>query len=101
VTRIRVALPAHLRKLAGVEDEVRVEVAAASPSVADALDALEALHPVLQGTIREHGGGPRRAYMRYFACGEDVSHEPPDHPLPGPVIQGEEPFQVVGAIAGG
>jgi sulfur-carrier protein len=101
VIRIRIALPAHLRKLAGVEDEVRVEVVGASPSIRDVMDALEALHPVLKGTIREHGGGPRRAYMRYFACGEDVSHEPPDHPLPEPVIRGEEPFQVVGAIAGG
>jgi sulfur-carrier protein len=101
VTRIRIALPAHLRKLAGVEDEVRVDVAGDPPTVGEVMDALEALHPVLKGTIREHGRGPRRAYMRYFACGEDVSHEPPDHPLPEPVIRGEDPFQVVGAIAGG
>jgi sulfur-carrier protein len=101
VTRIRIALPAHLRKLAGVEDEVQVEVVGDRPTIGGALEALEALHPVLKGTIREHGRGPRRAYMRYFACGEDVSHEPPDHPLPGPVLRGEEPFQVVGAIAGG
>jgi sulfur-carrier protein len=100
-TVVRVHLPHHLRTLAGVEDEVRVEVPGDATTIGGVVEALEVLHPVLKGTIREHGGGPRRAYLRYFACGEDLSHEPPDHPLPEPVRRGEEPFQVVGAIAGG
>jgi sulfur-carrier protein len=98
---VRVHLPHHLRTLAGVEDEVRVEAAGDTPTIEGVIEALEVLHPALRGTIREHGGGPRRAYLRYFACGEDLSHEAPDHPLPEPVLRGEEPFQIVGAIAGG
>lgn len=98
---IRVELPTHLRTLAGMDREVRLEVPGGGPTVAAALDALEAAHPVLRGTIREHGGGPRRAYMRYFACGEDLSHDPPERPLPGPVLRGEEPLQILGAISGG
>lgn len=97
---VRVALPTHLRELAGAGREVRVAVEGA-PSVASVLDALEAAHPALRGTIRERGGGPRRAYMRYLACGEDISHEPPDAPLPPAVADGREPLRVVGAISGG
>jgi len=101
VTEVRVELPTHLRTLAGVEDEVRLDVSGREPTVAAVLDSLEARYPVLRGTIREHGGGQRRAYMRYFACGEDLSHEPPGAPLPEAVIRGEEPLQVLGAISGG
>lgn len=97
---IRVALPPHLRSLAGVEGELRLEVA---PPVTPraVLDALEALHPVLRGTIREHGTGRRRSHVRFFACREDWSHEAPDAPLPAAVARGEEPFVVLGALAGG
>jgi molybdopterin synthase sulfur carrier subunit len=97
---IRVVLPHHLRTLAQVGGEVTVEVA---PPVTQAaiLDALEARYPVLKGAIRDHGTHRRRAFVRYFACQEDVSHEPPDAPLPAAVATGEEPFLVVGAIAGG
>ena len=97
---IRVVLPAHLRTLAGVSGEVtlRVEGPATQRSV---LDALEARYPVLRGTIRDHGTGRRRAFVRFFACQQDLSHEPPDTPLPQPVQAGSEPFLVVGAMAGG
>ena len=97
---IRVTLPAHLRTLARVTGEVRLEV---PPPVTQRalLDALEARHPVLRGTIREHGSLRRRAFVRYFACREDVSHEPPDAPLPEPVADGREPFVILGALAGG
>jgi len=71
------------------------------PTLRGVLDALEADHPVLRGTIRAHGGGPRRAMIRFFACGEDLSHDSPDEPLPDPVRSGEEPILVVGALAGG
>ena len=97
---IRVALPAHLRTLARVTGEVKLEVA---PPVTQRaiLDALESRYPMLRGTIRDHGTLRRRAYVRYFACREDLSHEPPDAPLPEAVAKGTEPFYVVGAIAGG
>lgn len=97
---IRVVLPAHLRNLAGVGGEVELEVAAPVTQRA-VLDALERRLPALRGTIRDHGGGPRRAFLRFFACGQDLSHEPPDAPLPAAVAAGEEPFLVVGALAGG
>jgi molybdopterin synthase sulfur carrier subunit len=100
LTRVRVALPAHLRDLAGVGSEVQVEVEG-EPTVTRVLDALEADHPALRGTIRSHESGARRPFMRYFACGEDVSHEPPNAPLPEAVRSGAEVFRVLGAIAGG
>lgn len=100
MTRVRVRLPAHLRALAEVEAEVAVEVEG-PPTVRSTLDALEARHPVLRGTIRNHGGGARRGLIRFYACGRDLSLETQDTPLPAPVAAGEEPLQVVGAIAGG
>lgn len=98
--RVRVILPHHLRSLAGAEAEVAVEVAE-PVTIGAVLDALEARHPVLRGTIRDHGTGARRAFIRYFVLGEDLSHEPPDTVLPGPVVEGVEPFRILGAIAGG
>lgn len=99
---IRVILPHHLRNLAGVGAEVQVEVDVEGPLTGGALlDALEAQYPVLRGTIRDHVTHERRAFLRYFACKEDLSHESPDTPLPAAVAAGEEPFRVVGAIAGG
>jgi hypothetical protein len=97
---IRVVLPAHLRTLACVEGEVglRVEGPATLCSV---LDALEARYPVLRGTIRDHVTQRRRPFLRFFACEQDLSHEPPDAPLPDAVASGAEPLLVVGAIAGG
>lgn len=100
MTEVRVTLPAHLRTLAGVGAEVRVRVPDA-PTIADALDALEAAHPELAGTIRDRATGARRAYMRYMAAGADLTHEPPQAALPDAVVRGEEPFRVVGAISGG
>ncbi len=97
---VRVELPAHLQRLAGVSREVSVTVGDHA-TLADVLDALEAEHPVLKGTVREHGAEGRRAYVRLFAEGHDLSHDPPDTPLPGRVMTGEEPLRVVGAIAGG
>jgi molybdopterin converting factor small subunit len=97
---IRVALPAHLRNLAQVEGEVSVDVPG-QPTVRTVLDALEARYPVLRGTIRDHVTQERRAFVRFFACNEDMSHDPPDTPLPDAVVQGSEPFMVVGAMAGG
>jgi len=97
---IRVILPHHLRTLAGVDGEVRLEVE--GPATRSAvLDALEATYPVLRGTIRDHGTLERRAFIRFFACGRDLSHEPADDPLPDAVASGDEPFRVVGAMAGG
>ena len=111
MTRVRVSLPAHLRRLAKLPagvSEVAVDVAsdvapggAGAPTVARVLDALEALHPQLRGTIREYATGARRAYLRLYVCGEDISHEALDRPLPAPVLSGDEPLYVVGAIAGG
>ena len=97
---IRVVLPAHLRTLAQVGGEVSLDVDAPVTQRA-ILDALEARFPVLRGAIREHGTLKRRAFIRYFACSQDLSHDPPDTPLPDAVARGEEPFLVVGAIAGG
>ena len=97
---IRVVLPAHLRTLAQVDGEVKLEVAG-QVTQRKVLDALEASYPVLRGTIRGHDGGPRRAFVRFFACEQDLSHEQPDAPLPDAVANGKEPFLLVGAIAGG
>jgi hypothetical protein len=97
---IRVVLPAHLRALARIHGEVQLDVPA-PVTRQSVLDALEDRYPVLRGTIRDHGGGPRRAFMRFFACETDLSHEPPDTPLPCPVAAGTEPYLIVGAMAGG
>ncbi len=97
---IRVVLPQHLRTLARVGAEVKLDVEGPVTQRA-VLDALEARYPMLRGTIRDHGTHQRRAFVRFFACGEDLSHEPPDAPLPEAVATGAEPFLVVGAIAGG
>jgi molybdopterin synthase sulfur carrier subunit len=97
---IRVVLPAHLRTLAGVHGEVELEVEA-PVTQGSILDALEAGYPMLRGTIRDHATQRRRPFVRFFACQEDLSHEPADAPLPDPVAKGAEPFMVVGAIAGG
>ena len=97
---IRVVLPYHLRTLARVNGEAQLEVA--SPvTLRSVLDALEARHPVLRGTIRDHGTLKRRPFVRFFACKEDLSLEPADTPLPEAVASGAEPFLIVGAIAGG
>ena len=97
---IRIILPQHLRTLAKVSDEVNVDPNG-SATVAAVLDALEAKYPVWRGTIREHGTLKRRALVRFFACGEDISHEPASAPLPVAIAKGEEPFIIIGAIAGG
>jgi molybdopterin synthase sulfur carrier subunit len=97
---IRVELPFHLRTLAQVQGEVTLEVEGAVTQRA-VLDALEARYPILRGTIRDHDTLRRRAFLRFFACGEDLSHESPDAPLPDAVATGAEPFMVIGAIAGG
>jgi molybdopterin converting factor small subunit len=97
---IRVTLPAHLRKLARVDGEVKLDVEG-EVTQGSVLDALEARYPMLRGTIRDQVTQRRRAFVRFFACGEDLSHEPPDTPLPGAVATGAEPFMIVGAIAGG
>ncbi|PYV53847.1 MAG: hypothetical protein DMG97_00285 [Acidobacteria bacterium] len=97
---IRVILPTHLRNLAHVGSEVTLEVAG-PVTQRSVLDALEGKYPMLRGTIRDHGTLQRRAFLRYFACEEDLSHEPPDEPLPEAVASGKEPFIVIGAIAGG
>lgn len=97
---IRVVLPFHLRNLARVDGEVELEVA--SPvTVRAVLDALEAMYPVLRGTIRDHGTLKRRPFVRFFACKEDLSLEPPETKLPDAVANGAEPFLIVGAMAGG
>jgi sulfur-carrier protein len=97
---IRVILPTHLRTLAHVGTEVELEVA---PPITQrsVLDALEARYPMLRGAIRDHGTLQRRPFLRFFACEEDLTHEPPDAPLPEAVVSGKEPFLVIGAIAGG
>jgi hypothetical protein len=97
---IRVVLPQHLRTLARVGEEVAVEVAGPATQ-RSVLDALEARYPVLRGTIRGHANGRRRPFVRFFACEQDLSHEPPDDPLPEAVATGAEPLLVVGAMAGG
>jgi len=96
----RVLLPQPLRTLARVEGEVELEIEGAVTQ-RSVLDALEARHPALRGTIRDHATGARRPFVRFFACEQDVSHEPADAPLPEAVADGSEPFLVVGAIAGG
>jgi molybdopterin converting factor small subunit len=100
VTTVRVALSAHLRTLARVDAEVELEVVE-PVTVNTVLDALESRYPVLRGTIRDHGTDRRRAFIRFLACGRDVSHEPPDAPLPDAVSSGTDALMVVGAIAGG
>jgi len=97
---IRVVLPHHLRTLArvGKEVELRVEEPTTLGSI---LDALEAQYPMLRGTIRDHVTQQRRTFLRFFACGQDLSHQPPDAPLPDAVTMGAEPFLIVGAMAGG
>lgn len=97
---IRVTLPQHLRTLAKVGREVELEVAAPITQ-RTILDALEAQYPILRGTIRDQTTHKRRDFIRFFACGEDWSHESPDAPLPDDVVNGKEPFMVVGAMAGG
>ena len=97
---IRVVLPAHLRKLAQVGGEVQLDVQA-PPTQRSVLDALETSYPMLRGTIRDHVSKERRPFIRFFACEQDLSHDPPDTPLPEAVVKGAEPFLVVGAVAGG
>lgn len=97
---IRVVLPAHLRTLARVNGEVEVDVDGQATQRA-VLDALEARYPVLCGAIRDRGTQRRRAFVRFFACARDLSHDAPDAPLPEPVASGTEPFLIVGAMAGG
>ena len=97
---IRVVLPTHLWRLANVDREVQVQVDG-PPTLRAVLDALEANYPMLRGTIRDHATGQRRPFLRFFACGRDLSLEPPDAPLPEAVAAGTEPLRVVGAMAGG
>jgi molybdopterin converting factor small subunit len=97
---IRVVLPTHLRTLAGVDGEVTLDVDG-QPTQRTVLDALEASYPTLRGTIRDHGTAKRRDFIRFFACGQDITLESPDDPLPDEVASGAEPFRVVGAMAGG
>ena len=97
---VRVILPAHLRALAKAEDEIRVDIQGEATQRA-VLDAVEAAFPMLLGTIRDRQTALRRPFVRFFACQEDLSHQPPDEPLPARVAEGEEPFMVVGAMAGG
>jgi molybdopterin synthase sulfur carrier subunit len=100
IRAIRVAMPAHLRTLAGVTGDVTVEVDG-EVTRRSILDALETQYPMLRGTILEHVSGERRPFLRFFACGEDVTHNSPDAPLPQEIASGAEPFYVIGAIAGG
>jgi hypothetical protein len=97
---IRVVLPAHLRTLAGVNGDVELETEG-EVTRKSILDALETRYPMLRGTIREHVSGERRPFLRFFACGEDITHKSPDDPLPPEIASGAEPFYVIGAIAGG
>jgi sulfur-carrier protein len=97
---IRVILPPHLRTLARIEGELQLEVEGRATQ-RSVLDALEKAYPMLCGTIRDHVTQQRRPFMRFFACEEDLSHEPPDSPLPDEVTSGKEPFLIIGAIAGG
>ncbi len=97
---IRVVLPAHLRTLAKVKDEVELQIEG-TVTQRSVLDALEAQYPMLRGTIRDHVTRQRRPFLRFFACEEDLSHELPDAPLPEPVATGAEPLLIIGAIAGG
>ena len=97
---IRVVLPQHLRTLAGVEGEVALD-AQGRPTQRTVLDALETSYPTLRGTIRDHGTAKRRDFIRFFACGQDITLEPVDDPLPDEIALGAEPFRVVAAMAGG
>ena len=97
---IRVVLPYHLRNLARVEGEVQLDVAG-PVTLGSVLDALESRYPVLRGTVRDHGTLRRRPFVRFFACKEDLSHEPPETQLPDEIVAVKEPFLIVGAIAGG
>jgi sulfur-carrier protein len=97
---IRVVLPPHLRTLARVRDEVQLDIAG-RVTRASVLDALEARYPMLRGTIRDHVTAQRRPFLRFFACARDLTHEPPDAPLPDAVASGVEPLLIIGAIAGG
>lgn len=97
---IRVVLPFHLRNLARVNGDIELEVAA-PVTVSAVLDALEARYPTLRGTVRDHGTLKRRPFIRFFACKEDWSNEPPETPLPEAVVTGAEPFLIIGAMAGG
>ena len=97
---VRVVLPAHLRALAKVSGEVRLDIDG-PVTQRSVLDALEARYPMLSGTIRDHDTFRRRDFVRFFACEQDLSHDPPDDPLPGQIAAGTEPFMVVGAMAGG
>ncbi len=98
---IRVVLPAHLRALARIDGEVELQIPDRAITQRSVLDALESRYPVLRGTIRDHGNGRRRAFIRFFACERDLSHEEPDAPLPAAVAAGAEPYLIVGAMAGG
>jgi sulfur-carrier protein len=97
---IRVVLPAHLRALAHVGSEISIDVQA-PVTQRSVLDALESAYPMLRGTIRDHVTQVRRPFLRFFACSEDWSHEPPDTPLPDDIVSGKEPLYIIGAIAGG
>ncbi len=97
---VRVVIPPHLRTLAKISGEVQLEVGEQATQ-RTVLDALEAQYPMLSGTIRDHATQQRRPFLRFFACEEDLSHEPPDAPLPAAVASGKEPFLIIGAIAGG
>ena len=97
---IRVILPSHLRTLARIQDEVELEVNGQATQ-RTLLDALELRYPMLRGTIRDHVNQKRRAFLRFFACEDDLSHEPPDAPLPDAVVSGQEPFLIIGAVSGG
>jgi len=97
---IHVVLPFHLRNLARVDGDVELEVASPA-TIRSVMDALETRYPVLRGTVRDHVTLKRRPFVRFFACKEDMSLEPPDTPLPEPVTKGEEPFMIIGAMAGG
>jgi len=100
MTTVRVVLPGHLKRLAQVEHEVELDVADPA-TIGSVLDAVEEAYPVLRGTIRDQANGKRRNFIRFFACEQDLSHEPDDATLPDDVISGREPLLVVGAMAGG
>ena len=97
---IRVILPTHLWRLANTGREIEIEVDV-PVSISAVLDALEAQYPMLRGTVRDHATIERRAFIRFFACGEDWSHEPAEKPLPDEIVQGKEPLRIIGALAGG
>jgi hypothetical protein len=97
---IRVILPNHLRRLAGTQREIEIQVEG-TPTVEKILDVVEASYPSLKGTIRDHVTKERRAFIRFFVCGEDWSHEPTDTPLPDEITSGSEPLRIIGALAGG